>query len=386
MTLRRLPPVRRAVPLQSLPGEAARTTFLDHFGALEARLFGSGTQALAVAIADAMVRRGKGSGGEVVVPAYACPDLVAACVYAGARPRLVDTARDAWGYDSQALAAAIGPETLAVLAVNLFGVGDDAAGIRRAVGNADVALIQDSAQYFPTRAGLAWSGDYTVLSFGRGKPINLMGGGALLGALAEQTLRSARLAGAHEHALALPGSRLAAIAFNVMTSPIVYGVASRLPGLGVGSTRYRELDGVVQWTPATGWPRVGAGFEAYVRDASRGDEMWSRAFMELSALGIVPLFAAGASAWPDRLLRLPLLLPESVDRDAIVASLQPIGASAMYARTLPHIEAVPDEVRAQGPFPNAEGLARRLITLPTHDLVDAGDARRLIEALRKHAG
>src|SRR5688572_15303179 len=179
--MRLLPPVRRAVPLRDRDARDARATLQRHFGDRHAVLYGSGTQALAAAIINARDSRGLSAtqGFEVIVPAYGCPDLVAARVFVGARARLVDTAVSGWGYDSRALCAAIGPRTAAILAVNLFGVGDDAASITPLAEARGIPLIHDSAQSFPLRPGRDLPGGLLVLSFGRGKPINLLGGGAL---------------------------------------------------------------------------------------------------------------------------------------------------------------------------------------------------------------
>ena len=46
---------------------------------------------------------------------------------------------------------------------------------------AGAVLIEDSAQAFPRDGGGDfWQGDLVVLSFGRGKPVSLLGGGAVL--------------------------------------------------------------------------------------------------------------------------------------------------------------------------------------------------------------
>ncbi|MEP1581484.1 MAG: hypothetical protein ABJK18_02990, partial [Marinobacter sp.] len=51
---------------------------------------GSGTQALSFAVAIAIQGKSKTPDPEVIIPAYGCPDLVAAVVAQNARPVLVD--------------------------------------------------------------------------------------------------------------------------------------------------------------------------------------------------------------------------------------------------------------------------------------------------------
>src|SRR5437868_2067186 len=131
-----LPPVRRPVPLgRRRPRESLEALFAP-YGAL---ICGSGTQALALAIADARIRSDS-ARPEVILPAYACPDLITASVYAGVYPRLVDTAAGEWGYDLEQVRTAISSDTVAVVAVNLLGVGDQAPRLRQIATECDTLL------------------------------------------------------------------------------------------------------------------------------------------------------------------------------------------------------------------------------------------------------
>ena len=172
-----LPPVRRAVPLKR--GKAATRISMEQFFAdRRITLYASGTAALSRAIAECAVKTAA-SAPEVILPAYGCPDLVAACVHASVFPRLVDVAPSGWSYDAQGLETSVSSNTVAIVAVNLLGLGDSAADLHKFCQTKRISLIQDSAQYLP-RASIEWPGDYVVLSFGRGKPMNLLHGGALI--------------------------------------------------------------------------------------------------------------------------------------------------------------------------------------------------------------
>src|SRR5215469_10953366 len=159
---------------------------------------------------------------EVVIPAYGCPDLVAACLNASLHPRLVDVAPSQWSYDLEALRSSLSNNTVAIVAINLLGLGDGSDELVRLCNERHIPLIQDSAQHLP-RESIDWPGDYVVLSFGRGKPLNLLHGGALISrsgdgsSLATQpahyTLRERLLS-----------SRSAAIAFNGLTRPLIYRI------------------------------------------------------------------------------------------------------------------------------------------------------------------
>jgi dTDP-4-amino-4,6-dideoxygalactose transaminase len=363
----KLTPVRRAVRWQqgsSDPRSLERLT-----GCLPLTLYGSGTQALAAALQAARLRRPTGRP-EAILPAYGCPDLVSACRFAGVVPRLLDNAPGQWGYEISALEAALTDNTVAVLAVNLLGVGDQAAMFASRLRARGIALVQDSAQYLPDRSAPDWQGDFVIFSFGRGKPLNLLGGGALLSREPlpgpGNTLQSA----------ALQRASLKTLAFNLATHPRVYWLASRLPGMSVGATRFHELT-QLETPPIAARATLAAAYESFARQENYSSRPWESVVRAWAVLGIQPLCGAGNPGADAQRLRLPLLARDMHHRDQLVAALDAAGygASKMYQVPLPNVEHVPADVASQGPFPNARDLAARLFTLPTHELVDTAVIR-----------
>ena len=335
-------------------------------------LYASGTAALAQAIANCAARS-SATAPEVIVPAYGCPDLVAACIYASVYPRLVDVAPSGWSYDHEALSSKLSPNTVAVVAVNLLGIGDGSTELVRLCKNKNIPLIQDSAQYLP-REAIDWPGDYIVLSFGRGKPLNLLHGGALIHPPVDADIPSS-FPTHYTRKDRLLDSRAAAIAFNLLTRPHVYRMFSALPGTGLGDVIYKPLANAAP-LPERVWERVASAFERYRQKSSYRRDVWASALQEWSAFGIVALDCPGTpvSAEP---LRLCLLAPDRPSRDALVTCFNRsgLGASRFYGTELAEVAEVPQLVRQQGPFPNARALADRLLTLPTHGLVDSDTVR-----------
>jgi len=365
----RIPPVRRRVPLAIRPFEHNAQSLQRLAAGYRLNFYGSGTQALASALGQASRARGVRPLLEVVLPAYGCPDLIAASEHAGLRVRLVDVRPDQWGYDEAALRPALSENTAAIVGVNLLGAGDQHGFLRPIADACGCHLVQDSAQYLPDVSMPMWSGDSVVFSFGRGKPLNLLHGGALLSRASSPPppshsdrvpLRSRILA-----------SPAAALAFNVATHRQVYPLVSRLPSLNIGETTYKPL--------MTCQP-LGNAFRARVASALRKYQgvqnypcgLWQEALAEWEESGIRLLGCDGHLKADTQYLRLPLLAPTARMRDTILARLTAagLGASAMYRVPLDRIRGIPDSVRRQGPFPGAEALASRLFTLPTHDGVD----------------
>jgi len=361
-----LPPVRRAVPLKR-GTLAARVSMERFFGNRRITLYASGTAALAQAIAHCAARSAA-SAPEVIIPAYGCPDLVAACLHASVFPRLVDVAPSQWSYDFAALESSLSPHTVAIVAVNLLGLGDGAAELIRLCRSRHIPLIQDSAQFLP-RETIDWPGEYVILSFGRGKPLNLLHGGALIAPPGDSTPPARP--GDDTWKDRLLATRCAAVAFNVLTRPHVYPIFAALAGNALGSVVYKPLHRAAL-LPERVWNQVGTAFELYRRTPSYRRDIWTSALEEWAPLGIVELGCPG-SPLPPEPLRLALLAPDRAARDNLVDRFNRagLGASRFYGSDLSQVMGIPEIIRHQGPFANANSLADRLFTLPSHGLVSA---------------
>ena len=349
------------------------------FGGRPITLYASGTAALAQALARCAARASV-SAPEVVLPAYGCPDLVAACIHAAVSPRLIDVAASGWSYDTDELLHNLSSRTIAIVSVNLLGIADGTPGLADLCRSQGIALIQDSAQFLP-RQPTEWPGDYVILSFGRGKPLNLLHGGALIEPVdtaadpmphrASDSLRDRLL-----------NSSLAALAFNFLTRPYPYRVLSCLPGTGLGQVNYEPLLNPSPLSPRT-WARVDAAFDQYQRQRSYDRQIWTPALAEWASFGIRPLQPEGYLLESEP-LRLTLLAPDRASRDALVRRLSRahLGASRLYETDLAHVAGVPPNVRNQGPFPHAAALADTLFTLPTHSLVSERIVRQTVGCIR----
>jgi dTDP-4-amino-4,6-dideoxygalactose transaminase len=357
----RLPPVGQRVPLAPLSEP-------PEFLGSRVVMVNSGTAALGLALRAAIGLRP--SATHVILPAYGCPDLVAAAVFAGAVPVLVDCAPDDPGYNLDLLAAVCNERTAAVVAVNFLGIRENLPEIARICGRSGACLIEDCAQWYPEQASPVPL-DAQVLSFGRGKPVNLMGGGALL---LPNSGRLAELAGPSEPVMP-PLGTLATRIFNLLLGKYPYGLVSRLPWLGVGETRYHQLrcvsalDGrrrallstaALSWTSQSRW---------------REQELEAAVALSTEVEGL----PAMASPRAGRLLRYPVLVRDAISRDTVYARLRRWGASTFYGQALAEIPDVASLVHVPGGYSQAESFAARLLTLPIH----AGVSSRSLRAIAR---
>ncbi len=384
-----LPPVGNPVQLYSrdkTPLNRAASNFPAVFLHWDIQFYDSGTSALAAAMIAARTKKfGTGYAGdaEVIIPAYGCPDLIAAAVYAGLKPVLVDLQASRPWMDLQAVADAVSAATVAIIAVDLFGIPERLSRLRPIADKAEIVLIEDSAQGFPaqamTRHGEAyWQGDLVVLSFGRGKPVSLLGGGAVLSPQGNNSISALlpQLPSPKDNAIQRLRYRLKAQLYNVMLHPRLYWLPAALPFLHLGETAYHPLSSIAGLDRLRkkllmanihayyGYDEHALAINRYTRTALQGNE------------NIINLAAVCELPEAQRLLRYPLLLPAS-ERDHVVHCLNQNGrgASIMYAAAIPEIHGLEQVLDKQKLFPCARDFAARLLTLPMHGLaaVDAVD-------------
>ncbi len=379
-----LRPVGSRVPVPH-SGTTLRLPWEDNY---RTWYMGSGTQALSAAVLLAISRTSlEDSTPEVILPAYGCPDLVAAVVAQGARPVLVDLLPGRPFMDIEKLSQALSAATVAVIAAGFLGVPEQLsllAGICREHG---VWLIEDSAQCFPPDCARKPIADCVVLSFGRGKPINLMGGGALL-------IRDDHSGAAADVLFSLPEERLEIgwkwkakrQIFNFLLGRFGYGLLRRIPFLGLGTTVYKPLLRLCRMPLPVGLLEAGirgvgnrpAIAVSYVREL---EFLWQRGWKPFMDNEVFGNKGAGQVT-----LRYGLLAPDRGARDKAIEALNNVGidANAFYGRILPDIEDAPGVlVGSAGDFPNAVSFADRLITLPSHEDVTNRDLSVIAAVLDK---
>jgi len=150
------------------------TRWASYCGVAHAVGVANGTDALELVLRAL----GIGPGDEVIVPANTFVATAEAIVHAGARPHFVDVDPATLLVDAEAVAAAIGPATAAVIAVHLYGQPADMSALGRVCRAKGLALVEDAAQAH----GARWEGqrvgslgDAGAFSFYPGKNLGAMG-------------------------------------------------------------------------------------------------------------------------------------------------------------------------------------------------------------------
>ena len=335
---------------------------------------GSGTEALSMATAIAIARKNTPKYPEVILPAYGCPDLVAAVLAQNAKPVLVDLVPDAPYMDLKQVGKAISSATVAIVGVGLLGIPERLERLSQLCQASGVTLIEDSAQCFPPASSSQQSADLIVLSFGRGKPVNLMGGGALLVRRNNITFAKPVIEQFPFLEMNLGLSwKVKRLVFNFLLQRFPYFFLEKLPGLNIGETKFKALEearrlalpehlvfsGIHDFRKRL---PIHRSYLAQLRVLKQAG--WS--FLDEETL------SSNAESVPRN--RFGLLAPNTQKRDYAERALNrsEIGASSFYRFILPEIDGVP-EITGASSYPNARKFAGRLLTLPCHEDVTEAD-------------
>lgn len=371
--LYKLRPVGNPITLKKEPLDRTQ------FGNFHVEFYQSGTAALAAAIIAIKKLKSKSHRTpEVILPAYACPDLISAALYAGVKPVLVDLEQNTCWMDLSLVKQRITENTIAVIAVKFLGISERMSKLREICDEYALSLIEDSAQGFPiSNPDSYWQGDLNILSFGRGKPINLLGGGAVL--TRNEEIQD-YLINPTEIFNTLSGTAKylsKTLLYNALIKPVFYGLALKLPGMNIGETTYKELSHI------SAMPRdikdlLNTNISAYKTYLNKSVDIQSLIrILNSSKLSDLVMTSHHDLEYP--LLRYPLLIANKQLRDELHAALMPLGASVMYKKPLIHIKNLPTSFKDENTrYSNAENFADRLITFPTH----SGISTEILEQIR----
>lgn len=307
--------------------EAFEQEFAAYCGAGHCAGVGNGLDALCLALRAA----GIGQGDEVIVPAHTFVATWLAVTATGARPVGVDVALDSFNIDPDRAQAAIGPRTRAIIPVSLYGRPADLDPIMEFAGQHDLFVLEDAAQshgarYRGRRAGA--TAHATAFSFYPTKNLGALGdAGAVVTADPglDQRIRALRNYGSERKYL-----------------HEVEGVNSRLDELQAAFLRAR--------------------LERLDQNNDRRRALAGRYLEGLKGVSglTLPSSAPGAEHV------YHLFVVRTPERERLQADLLAAGVETMVHYPLPcHLQPAFAALGYKpGDFPNAETLAREVLSLP----------------------
>lgn len=360
-----LRPVGERIPAAKSP--LARLSWPDDY---HASWFESGTAALAMAIRVCVIAKPRPRPA-VLVPAYTCPDVVSAVIWAGAHPVLVDCAPEAPWLNLPDVTSAIDNSVVAVVAPHFLGIPQPLDALLEVCRRESIILVEDSAQLSPASVAFGPTADLVILSFGRGKPIPV-GGGVLLSRRNFQELLEIEARGIGFTRMSASRWQIRRLLQNAAIGRFGFRAVRSLPLLEVGKTRFRPLEHVrlLQGEAVA----IAEGTIANWRHRPTRAQLFMSKLADSKSITNLPLRLGWDQKAP--LLRYPLLVESQQARDNLISTLEGhgIGATSLYGQPLHAIlrkNAV--NFSADSAVTNADDFSRRLVTIPSHSDVRSND-------------
>jgi dTDP-3-amino-3,4,6-trideoxy-alpha-D-glucose transaminase len=277
----------------------------------------------------ALAALGVGPGDEVVVPAHTFVATWIAVVQTGATPVAVEPADDGFLPSVEAIAAAIGPRTRAVIAVHLYGSVEGIDAIAALCAQRGIALVEDAAQAHGASSGGIRAGAHGRLgcfSFYPGKNLGAYGdGGAVVTSdpeLATRLRAMRNYGGIEKYAHDEPGTN------------------SRLDELQAAFLRVRLR-----------------GLDRDNARRARLAQVYRAALADVPGLALPAAGAPGSHAWH-------LFVVRSTHRDALQAHLARNGCQTLIHYPRPVYRYAPYAAMAPATVSPADRLCAEVLSLP----------------------
>jgi len=367
----RIPPGAVFRAMLRVPSGGFRERLRTYLGVSHCVVANSGRTLLYLLLASLRQRDG-GERKEVALPGFTCYSVAASAARASLRIRPYDLDPGTLQVDMDSLMRVAGERTLAIVVQHLFGVPTVLQDVRAFAQRQGIWVVEDCAQGLGGRVHdlpLGTVGDFGLFSFGRGKPLPLGGGGALVSPHemdVASTLPEAHGWGAVEF--------LSFLATQVLSTRGLYGLAERLP-LGLGRTVF-DPDFVAGALPV--WvDRLGAeSLPSLASLQARRSDIAQIYRVVCPPKQVLPVPPGCSAAYP----RFPLMAgpgPLSLD-------LRRLGVRRMYPNALVDEETMGAWLAEQvGPTPGARDIARRLLSLPTHGGISPSLAETIATRVRE---
>ncbi len=370
--LQKLPPVAGFPSVKSIWRAWHKLTQSQHLveDALKAE-FGrelffaaSGKAALYHLFRALRVETGKDAVG---VAEYTCPDIAAAAIRAGMKVILLPLEPKTLEIDLQNVTEEQIQKCAAVVLSNLYGLLDS-----RELWSSrypGLHLIDDASQALLSSQKA--ESEYGIVSFGRGKAICAVGGGAITGtreALSRLQLPHAAL---EDRRALVVRHYLTATSGRIFERPALFSIPASIPALHLGETQVQLDFSLEQMSTAQG---VCALASLHERISER-EQMVKKAQQwheRLAGLKIGEPFIARGFRFDHSIvpLRYPIILPTERHRDALLAHPRSarLGVSRSYPTPLDEFPSL--RPMLSGRSTNAaRDVSGRLLTLPVHRFV-----------------
>jgi len=324
--------------------------FEEEFGALVGGRHCVAVNSATSALQLALMAIGVMPGDEVIVPSFSFAATANAVRLAGGEPVFVDIEPDHFNVDPAAVEAAVGPRTVAIMPVHLYGHPADMTAIDAIAARHGLAVVEDAAQAH----GATWA-DRPVGAFGTAgcfsfyptKNMHSLEGGMITTADATlaRTLRLLRNQGMEQR------------------------YANELVGANVRLTDVAAAVGRVQLTKLAGWNK-------------QRQENAATLSAGLEGVGVPTVATEATHVWHQYTIRV------AAGRDQVQAVLKERGVgSAVYYPTPIHLLAPyrpgAHPANRDWDLPETMRAAEQVLSLPVYPGLSDDELDRIVEAVNE---
>jgi len=352
-------------------------------------VFGVSSGRAALCLALRSLHRLKAGRDVVALPAYTCFTVAASIVRSGLKLYPVDIDQETFDLGFSQLEAVPEERLLCVVTANLFGIVNDLARTREIARGKGAFFVDDAAQAMgATRNGYSSGtfGDVGIYSLGRGKALSAMEGGLVVtdseeiaGAIRAELEQVPEAPRTHEAWMFFQ-----LLAYAILLNPRLYWIPNSLPFLRLGTTEFDPTFHIFG-LPGLSHALLTELVEILADVNTTRRRNASAIAKALEAVGTFSTPRPAMDSLPTY-IRFPVIARDQSTRDLAVARLRAagIGAGPFYPTAICDIPGI-EAYMACNEFhqPQAEDLARRLLTLPTHPLVGHEDIQRMIAILNR---
>ena len=314
---------------------------------------------------------------EILMPAYMCETVSQLLIDMGFRLNFVDIEKDTYNISIIDLNEKVNKYSRAILAVHMFGNPCDMKGVMEIANDHNLIVIEDAAQLMGAEYDgkkIGTIGDAGFFSFGRGKPITAIEGGAIVTNDDKIAKRSKEIISGFEKQ---KRKEIIAILFKLLgysslKNRIVYQLIHKharnenlrkditITNLGFKFSNLQASIGLIQLSKLDEFNRSRIENAKFLREHLRG-------------VGEVSLPLVSTKAKPIY-LRFPIRVEMESKRDKLMSNLEKSGieSSVVYPVTLPRVHGVNTDN-----YVNAEEVVRKMLALPTHPLVRKEDLEKM---------
>lgn len=320
---------------------------------------------------------------EVILPAYTAPAVVLPVLEAGLKPVLCDISLRDFNMDLDLLPEVISEDSLCVVPTHLFGIAvSGISGLKENLPG--VFVIEDCAQSMGSKIegnNAGNFGDISFLSFNRGKNLPTYGGGCIFS-------NSPELAQRIEIEIDRLREQNAFLKFTLPFKTTLFSLAIR-PGVynlfypAISQFKDNRVPDNFSIGKYTNF-QTNLGLSLLERIDAAAQKRYQNGTTLLNGLIgikeiIVPFIPVDTKP---AFNRFPVVFKDLKLREKVEGALREAGidTSHMYLKPLHHIFNLGYK---REEFLNAVYVAERLITLPTHPLVDEKTIKKIIGLMRK---